>query len=175
MNKVNVLETAMKRLLNEKYDIHVYVKTLEVLSKYEGKKITKREHKKIEADLQAIGYSGVLFHNKYDSFLELTFNTPTERLYSFTLYYYKSAAQDAFSVKEFHRCNTWASEGAPERMIKIEESIKDKRHEKIQRAMDLLAQADEILEDEQLSSYYIPYLYDVEAEAGKRLERYPRG
>jgi hypothetical protein len=172
MKKVNVLEIAKERLVREQFDHFQYTKIINILAPYEGKKLTKREYKKIEETMKTHGLSGVRFNTQY-SWQEIEFNTIT-RSFKFTLYYLNSPQASAFSLQEFQRCNTWASVGAPERIIKIEESIKDKRYERIQRAYDLLLEASEILDNDDLSSYYIPYLYDVESKAGKRLQCYPR-
>lgn len=162
MKKVNVLEIAKARLMSEQYDHFIYTKMINILAPYEGKRFTKREHKKIEETMKTHGLTDVRFFAKI-SWAEIEFNTTT-RKFNFTLYYLNSPQASAFSIKEFERCNSWASVGAPERIIKIEESIKDKRHERIQRACDLLLEASEILDNDELSSYHIPYLYDVERE-----------
>lgn len=172
MKKVNVLEIAKNRLVSEQFDHFIYTQILNILAPYEGKKLTKREHKKIEETMKQHGLTDIRFSSLYST-ARIEFSTIT-RKFEFTLYYLGSPQASAFSVQEFHRCNTWASVGAPERITKIEESIKDKRYEKIQRAYDLLLEASEILENDELSSYHIPYFYDVEKEAGSRLERYPR-
>ena len=172
MKKVNVLEIAKERLMYEQFDHFIYTQILNILAPYEGKKLTKREHKKIEETMKTHGLSGIIFRTQY-SWQEIEFNTLT-RSFKFTLYYLKSPEASAFCLQEFQRRNSWASVGAPERISKIEESIKDKRYERIQRAYDLLLEASEILDNDDLSSFDIPYLYDVESKAGKRLERYPR-
>jgi hypothetical protein len=180
MKKVNVLEIAKERLAYEQFDHCMYTKIVNILAPYEGKKLTKREYKKIEETMKTHGLSGVRFNTQY-TWQEIEFNTIARSLkftitrsFKFTLFYLKSPEASAFCLQEFQRCNTWASVGAPERISKIEESIKDKRYERIQRAYDLLLEASEILDNDDLSSYDIPYLYDVESKAGKRLERYPR-
>lgn len=172
MKKVNVLEIAKASLVGEQFDHFIYTQILNILAPYEGKKLSKREHKKIEETMKQHGLTDIRFSTLY-SLSQVEFSTIT-REFKFTLYYLNSPQASAFSVQEFHRCNSWASVGAPERIIKIEESIKDKRYERIQRAYDLLLEASEILENDELSSYHVPYFYDVEKEAGSRLERYPR-
>jgi hypothetical protein len=170
INKINVKEIAQSRIDCEKHDIKLYKTLYQLLKKFEGKKLTKRHFDSLTLDLMMLGYTKVIvFPEKNNNCAEVTFIDPThpseyrrENCVSFSL-------PKIFSLKEFEELNSWASRGAPERIKKSLEAIENGTVEKLQKAYDLLFEAQEILKD--ISSYDVPLLYDIEEKFGFSLKK----
>jgi hypothetical protein len=72
-----------------------------------------------------------------------------------------------YTTETFEKRNTWASIGAPERIEKTQEALKE-RVANIQKAYDLLLKAKELM-DEAKCSYHNPFLYACEKEIGLKI------
>jgi hypothetical protein len=153
---INSREIAKNYLSSELYDIKVYDVVYKVLTEYDGKILTKREHKKICAALESHGFKSVEVDSKYNSWYALEFKAPdtpesteqgkyrAQNGFGFILNY---RSEPIFTLDRFaNHCNTWASRGAPQRVNQIEKFLRSKKSEKIDKAFALIHEANKLLE-----------------------------
>jgi hypothetical protein len=182
MKTINVKKIAQDYQDSEKHDLATFCIIKSVLEPFHGKKLTAREHKKIYAELERLGYSSPSIDIRCKSWIELSFydeKTPAttnqgeyrkREGFKFTLGYVEEM-KAGFNTHTFYARNKWASEGAPNRIKQIDEAVSQRKVEAIQEAYDMLAKAIQLLEREDLSSYYIPFSHELERQFGFKIER----
>lgn len=180
MKKISVKKIAQEYLKSEQHDRDIFELLCVMFKRFEGKVLTKREYKSMIAELDAAGYENADVRVVH-SWIELSFQddeipaTTSQGKYrkdnghKFTLFY--TGHGNVFTEAEFRRCNAWADKGAPERIAKIEELLKEgEKIKRLQRGYELLTKANEILKGEEFTCFHVPFYYELQRQYGIKIE-----